>query len=354
MISILFVGSLDEGSEEYDDFLDFCARLGCGTIPNFKILICGTTPRTADHSIARGALKGLGQLGTGLSNLPRIILYHTPDDESVRTRDNQLFDVFRSSSEKSTDIRYCKNYDDAFRQAIRDCDIVTIIGGGDNSAHLVDLAIENQKPVLGFTSFGGIGSQANAELHRVYQILGISGEKAFTLKSKAMDAQACSAYKDLVNHVYKSNPWSSKNALRRGAVLIAVLAALALVSIACMLISTLDGLPIKGLQFFALYASCIAMGLFGAYAVFLKQLNTPSELLLTRALPASGQGVAIGFGIAAFAQMIVGHVLSENAIAHDLSFSKLIGISSLMTFSVAAFGVRGLKKIGDVLGNYSS
>lgn len=356
MLSILFVGSLHEDSPDYDEFLQFCRNLGSGVSAQHKILICGTTPRTADHSIAQGAFERLDRAETMLRNCPRVTLYHTENDESQRVRDNELFDRFRNRGDPVSGIKYFSAENDykAFRQAVSDSDIVTLIGGGEKSADLVDIAIENQKPVLGFTSFGGTGQKANVELRRVYQLLGISDDKAVILQARKMDEYACSSYLDLVTYVHKSNPWSSKNIIRRGAVLVSVLVALALVSVGCMLTSALDGFPRKSFEFIALYASCIAMGLFGAYVVFLKQLHTPGDLLLTRALPATGQGTAIGFGIAAFAQMIIGHVLSQDAIVNDLSFAKLIGLSSLVTFAVAAFGIRGLKKIEDVLGNLPS
>lgn len=354
MLSILFVGSLPEDSRDYDEFLQFCRNLGSGVSVQHKILVCGTTPRTADHSIAQGAFERLRSLGTIPQHCPRVTLYHTEEDESQKTRDNELFDRFRDRNDPVSGLKIFTAEYTAFRQAVSDSDIVTLIGGGEKSADLVDIAIENQKPVLGFTSFEGTGRKANVELRRVYQLLGISDEKAAILGATRMDEYACSSYLDLVTYVHRSNPWSSKNVIRRGAVLVAVLAALALVSVMSMLTSALDGFPRESYEFLALYASCIAMGLFGAYIAFLKQLDTPGDLLLTRALPATGQGTAIGFAVAGFAQMIIGHVLSQDAIANDLSFAKLIGLSSIMTFAVAAFGIRGLKKIEDVLGNLSS
>jgi hypothetical protein len=347
MLSILFVGSLPETSPHHGDFLEFCENLGRGVAAQHKILICGTTPRTADHSIAQGAFEELGDFGTSVPNSPRITLYHTTSDESTRRRDNKLFDRFCQPGDPVSGLKRFTAEPAAFRQAVADCDIVTLIGGAETSADLVDIAIENQKPVLGFTAFDGTGATAYRELRRVYQLLGITDDEAYILQAQTMEPDTCASYLELVTHVHKRNPWSSKNVVRRCAVLIAVLLALLLVSVGCTVTSAVDGFPRESSEYFALYASCIAAGLLGAYLVFLKHLQTPGDLLLRRAMPVTGQGVTIGFSIAGFAQIIVAHVLSDAAIANDLSFAKLISLSSIMAFGAAWIGITGLRKVGD-------
>lgn len=350
MLSILFVGSLDEASPNFDDFLEFCQKLGAGASARHKILVCGTTPRTADHSIALGAFERLDPSAVVARDLPRVTLYHTLHDESQRVKDD-LFERFKRADDKISAVKVFHHEAAAFQEAVEDCDIVTMIGGGSTSAGLVEIAIRQQKPVLGFSAFEGTGRKANLELRRVYQLLGISDAQAEILQTRQMDDQRCSTYLDLVSHVHKTNPWSSKRAFKRGARLVAILAGLALLCGGCML-STALGLPaFKGMKFVALYISCVAAGLAGGYAAFIKQLGTPGDILLARAIPASGQGVAIGLSFAIFAQTILGFVLTQEEVISDMSFARLIVAFSGMTFAVAAFGVKGLKTIGDALGN---
>lgn len=350
MLSILFVGSLDEASPHFDNFLEFCQKLGAGASARHKILICGTTPRTADHSIALGAFERLGPPVVVTRDLPRITLYHTENDESQRVQD-KLFERFQNADDKLSTIKPFRYETVAFQQAVEDCDIVTMIGGGTTSAALVDIAIRQQKPVLGFSAFEGSGREANLELRRVYQLLGITDAQAQILQTRQMDDQRCATYLDLVSHVHKTNPWSSKRAFKRGVRLVGILAGLALLCGGCMLSTALGLLTFKGIKFVALYISCVAAGLAGGYAAFIKQLDTPGDILLARAIPASGQGVAIGLSFAIFAQTILGFVFTQEEVISDMSFARLIVAFSGMTFAVAAFGVKGLKTIGDVLSN---
>lgn len=353
MLSILFVGSFPEDAPNYDGFLAFCRNLGNGVSARHKILVCGTTPRTADHSIAHGAFECLTNSVQAVRDCPRVTLYHTDKDESQLADDNTLFEWFCDPKNHISAVRRFELSSKAFRQAILDCDVVTLIGGGSTSAELVDLAIENQKPVLGFTGFGGTGREANGELKRVYQLLGVSDDDAQILKSREMDPDKCAAYLDLVAKIHRTNPWSSKTGLRRGVVLVAVLAGLVSVALVCALLPTMSGFS-KANSELRLYLACISSGMLGSYVGFLRQLNTPSDILMMRATPATGQGVAIGFGIAAFTQMIVGHVLPQDVIDHGLSFVKLIGVASFVAFAMAWLGLRGLKKFDDVLGGIPS
>lgn len=350
MLSILFVGSLDENSSEIDDFLEFCSKLGGGVAGRHKILICGTTPRTADHSIAQGAFDQFDRAATATLDLPQITLYHTRGDESQRVND-KLFQRFKGPDDKLSMVKPFNHEDAAFLDAVDDCDIVTLIGGSAKSAGLVEIAIKKQKPVLGFTAFDGAGRQANHELRRVYQLLGITDNQAEILRTRHMDDSICTSYLDLVSSVHITNPWSSKRAMQRGARLFGVLVVLAVLWCGCMLSVYFGAIPLKGMKFVALYVSCVAAGLAGGYTAFIKHVNMPGDLLLMKAIPVSGQGMAIGLSYAALATVLLSFIFTPDEVISDMSFARLILAFSGMTFAVAAFGVKGLQWFGDLLGN---
>ena len=356
MLSVLFVGSLNPGSaaystQKYEEFLDFCRQLGGAASGRVNILICGSTPRTADYSIAEGAFKHFDSLGTKAPEVVQIRLYNTDDDENQRAK-SDIYLRFLDPKEKFSKIEGpFPHAMVAYQKAVDDCDIVTLIGGDKNTALIGEIAIQRKKPVLGFSAFAGAAQKFNQELKRVYQLIGIDREKTEILHARKMTFQHSALYLDLMSHVHKANLWSARSAWRRGACLVGLLLVLSLIFVASIVSAGYGLLEYKGMKYIALYLSCIVAGLAGGYASFLTQLNTPGDILLAKSVPASGQGIVLGLGFATFGLTILNFVLTDQEKISHLSFERFMFVFSVMSFVVAAFGLRGLKKLEEVLAN---
>jgi len=354
MLSILFVGSCDVDSPDYEKFVDFCRAIGACASQHHRILIAGTTARTADMAVVSGALEHLDRQQGEIKSTPRVTLYHTEGDES-EVADTELLKRFKSPGDPMTKLEEFRrtstshNYSDAFQKAVRDCDVVTLIGGSENSEEVVEIAIRHQKPVLGFTRFCGAGEKANTELRRVYQLLGITDQQTRTLRGQQFDAQTAQSYLDLVAMAHEKNPWAGRRVFGNVAILIGALSLLLILWLAASQGFIQTQLAAKD-QYVLFFVSCILAALIGSYSWFFSDLRSPGEVAIWRLLPRTARGVVTGLAIAGFARMIIGMVYQGDALSTDISFSTLVVVCSLIALLVAAFGLSGLKALDDVLG----
>ena len=354
MLSILFAGSQNETSDRFDEFATFCRSLGGIVAEHHKILIAGTTVPNADHHVARGALDYLSSKPPS-SDFPRITLYHTDGDETDKSVDQELYEQllaekpvchvedFESVNEKTL-------YRPAFQQAVRDCDVVMLIGGGEKSMQLVDIAIDHHKPVLGFTAFERAGKEANAELRRVYDLMGISKHASRVLRVKRIGDATAQSYLDLIALARATNPWAKKPISLRIAILVVTFVLLAGIWLWSM--SMLDDhKPITAnVQYFWVALACVAAGLVGSYFRFVQRLRSPSDILFFHAARMTVRGLFTGLAIAGFTRMVMETIYRGGGVSQEISFTPLAVLCSVLCLVLGAAGLVSLKAIDEFLG----
>jgi len=184
----------------------------------------------------------------------------------------------------------------------------------------------------------------------VYQLMGISDAQTAILKKSEFTPKIAEAYLDLVETAHEKNPWAGKRVLGNVALLVGVLAIL-VGAWGFSVWQTYEHNPFLDKDHFGwFFACCILAGTIGSYIWFVRDLRSPRDVVLWRALPRTGRGVIVGLSIAGFTQMIIGMIYHGGVAAPDLSFTPLVYLCSLITWVVAAFGFSALKILDDVLG----
>lgn len=349
MLSILFAGSNDEKSEKHPAFMKLCHSIGFAVTKRHRVLVLGTTPRTADHSVAAGAFAFHETHGQDSTKRDRIRLYKTGGDETSESP-NEVSQRFKVHDGQLAKIEPFPDgsYEAAFKQAIADCDVVVIVGGEDGTSRVADISIDNQKPVLGFTAFGGAGATINKELQRLYQLLGISHAAYSTLNLAEIDEKTEGKFLELIECAHQRNPWA-KGRFTKGLTLSAgLLVALAGLWTWMFIQATTGGLPPWGKQYHWVIPLCVAAGLVGGLANFLITCREPGPILLQNAFGLSARGLVTGLSIAFFSVLVVGSIVRDGG-STGLSFEGVFAISSLVSALAGAVGIKSLEHIEHLL-----
>lgn len=353
MISILFAGSYDRQSPEYAEFCRFCSDLGSGLIERHRLLVAGIIPQTADRHVVQGAVSRIEQMN-GKVGARRLVLYHTNGDHSSEAHEQKPDELFEKFIERSLPMfgleyfpddkvdRPQERYDAAFLQAIHDCDVVVLVGGGDNTARIYNFAMQHKKPVLGFKNFGGSGAKAYTELHRVYELLGITQNNFSGLTANRVNDDTMQNIADFVRRVHSNNPWSERVFRAKTALLLACfLASLGLWGLSYW--GVIEGTALFGLPFYVwTYSGCVAACWLGGLLKHAMQNRVFHGFKISDALQltikSAGVGVVVMSFILTLVSLTTGRVLDPS----EVSMIGIFGVTSILSFTAGYGGVRSL------------
>jgi hypothetical protein len=351
MISVLVAGSLPLEHAQYAKFAEFTAALGRFLVSDHRLLVGGTDLPTADHHFVLGAFDRFENPIDGERVKIDVTLYKTEGDRS--TPESEAYRKIKAHEGKATKVipfPSGRGYEPALDKAVEDCDVIILIGGNRNSRHIIDHAIREQKPVLGFSAFDGIGEVAHNELQRVYELFGISSQTASFLDKDTLEPKDEQHLRALVAMVHERNPWSTKRNSRLLFVCTLGLIALVLGWALIFMQAHDKTLMLLGRHYHWLFPLSLSAGFVGGLWRFLSDTGSPRYVSAKRAIELSAGGITSGFAVATFSSLLLFTLYKGPPVPDEnISFIGVFLITSLASLVIGAGGLSALELLEKVL-----
>lgn len=160
---------LENGKGLFADFKQACENIGMWLYREHTLLVAGTVEPYADHYVLNGAIRHFGDpKPEDQKKIQNVKIFSAKDDETQTKKDNKVLELVK---QYKVDIYYSEhsNWQIAHRRAMEKADLLVIIGGGDDTKGIVELANDLQKPTISFANYGAVGAKIYSKMEMLYE-----------------------------------------------------------------------------------------------------------------------------------------------------------------------------------------
>jgi len=359
--------------EKFEDFKKACKNMGAWLSNKHHVILAGTVEPTADHWIIEGVQENFEKKRKGKKKgKANIKLYAAYSDESHTTIPNLPWDWVKEYGVVSRS----SNYEAAHEKALKQCDIVLVIGGkdefprenrgktehsdkGDNVGAVCEPALRSHKPVVGLVYYGSHGLIISEKTTWLYVSGGIPESKLETLNGPLDRPEDEKPFLNLLELIHKKNPLRQGNRKARWILLfiLLILFLMALWSFALFGIpEIIEDFHIYNILLIALPAS-IAAGVIGGITRFhfMKKPHVAREGstngLFTNIILGLYVGSICGLIFWLFLALLNSALNPGHEDYPALAF-RISVLSSVISMSVSVYGPKAVLKWADFIGRF--